>query len=45
MRDSKFTTNDELLNSRPTRETHWILHINEYNFESFGPPSPKKSTN
>ena len=40
MKDSKFTTNDGILNLHPTRGKHWVLHINENQFDSYGFPPP-----
>ena len=45
MRDDKFTTPSGIVNLYPTKETHWVMFVNEYFFDSYGCPPPTNILN
>ena len=34
MRDDKFTTTTGIVNLHPTKETHWVMLVNEFYYDS-----------
>ena len=45
MRDDKFTTTSGIVNSHPTKGTHWVMFVNEFYFDSYGCPPPTNILN
>ena len=41
-RDGPFSSDIGILNSHPSKGTHWVTYINENYFDSYGCDSPKK---
>ena len=41
MRDDKFNTSSDIVNSHPSKGTQWVLYINQFYFDSYGCPPPK----
>ena len=44
MRGDKFTTTAGLVNSHPTKGTHWVMYTNKNYFDSYGSPPPVNIT-
>ena len=45
MRDDKFTTTSGIVNLHPTKETHWVMFVKEFYFDSHGCPPPTNILN
>ena len=45
MRDDKLITTSGIVNLHPTKETHWVMFINEFYFDSYGCPPPTNILN
>ena len=45
MRDDTFYTKWGIFNLNPTGETHWVVFINEKDFDLYGYPPPLSITN
>ena len=45
MRDDKFTTSSGIVNTHPTKGTHWFMFVNEFYFDSHGGPPPTNILN
>ena len=41
-RDGPFRTDIGIVNLHPSKGTHWVCHVNEKYFESYGVVCPKK---
>ena len=42
LRDGSFSSDIEIVNLHPSKGTHWVCHINENYFDSYGCSPPKK---
>ena len=38
--DDKFTTTSGIVNLHPTKGTHWVMFVNEFNFDPYDCPPP-----
>ena len=45
LRDGTFSTDIAIVNSHPSRGTHWVLYAKDCYFDSYGCPPPKKLLN
>ena len=45
LRDGDFSTNYGVVNLHPSRETHWVMYIKDFYFDSYGCPPPKNFLN
>ena len=45
MRDDKFTTTSGIVNLHSTNETHWVMFVNMFYFDSYGCPPPTNIIN
>ena len=42
LRDGPFSTDIGIVNLHPPKKTHWVCHLNENSFDSYGCAPPKK---
>ena len=45
LRDGKYPTNYGIVNLHPSKGTHWVCDIKDFNFQSYGCPLPEKHPN
>ena len=45
MRDDKFNTTSGIVNTHPTKGTHWVMYKNQKYFDSYGCPPPTNILN
>ena len=45
MKEAKFTTDSGIINLHPTKGTHWVMFVTEFNFDSYGCPPPTNIRN